>query len=91
MRSRLLVWALPVLYAARLGVRVGVATTRGQGRDMSTQEWRSTCICPDPWCPVHAKCHCGATMIIDDPDSLAFCPDCLMDRLPVGACGTRLS
>lgn len=48
--------------------------------------FRTTCICPDPWCPVHAKCPCGAQVIIDDPDSPAFCPDCLMDVMPVGAC-----
>lgn len=50
-------------------------------------EFRTTCLCPDPYCPVHATCLCGAHMIIDDPDSLAFCPDCQMDRMPAGACG----
>lgn len=49
-------------------------------------DFRTTCICPDAWCPVHAECMCGALMIIEDPDGLAFCPDCEMDRLPVGVC-----
>lgn len=54
--------------------------------------FRETCICPDAWCPLHAECPCGALLIIEDPDSLAFCPECLMDRLPVGACNrTRQS
>lgn len=48
--------------------------------------FRTTCICPDAWCPVHAECPCGALLMIDGPDDLAFCPDCLMDRLPVGVC-----
>lgn len=50
--------------------------------------FRETCLCPDPYCPVHAKHWCGALMIIDDPDSLAFCPECLTDGLPVGVCRT---
>ena len=50
--------------------------------------FRETCLCPDPYCPMHAKHHCGSEMIIDDPDSLAFCPECLTDGLPVGVCRT---
>lgn len=49
-------------------------------------DFQNTCICPDSWCPLHAECPCGALLIIDDPDSMAFCPECLMDRLPVGVC-----
>lgn len=48
----------------------------------------SDCTCPDPWCQMHAQCLCGAHLIIDDPDSLAFCPECLMDRLPARVCAT---
>jgi len=46
-----------------------------------------TCTCPDPWCQQHARCRCGSELIIEDADSLAFCPVCLMDVMPVGACG----
>jgi len=45
------------------------------------------CSCPDPYCKQHARCRCGSDLIIDD-DSPAFCPACLMDVMPVGACGT---
>ena len=46
-----------------------------------------SCTCPDVWCPQHARCRCGSELIItgDDP---AFCPECLMDVMPVGACKT---
>lgn len=48
------------------------------------------CTCPDPWCQQHARCRCGSDLIItgDDP---AFCPACLMDVMPVGACKTEPS
>ena len=49
-------------------------------------DFRTTCLCPDPWCPVHAKDIDGHPLIIDDPDGLAFCETCGMDRLPVGVC-----
>jgi hypothetical protein len=49
---------------------------------------REKCACPDPWCPEHAECPCGAKMIITDDDP-AFCPECLMDRMPKGACGNE--
>ena len=47
--------------------------------------FRETCICPDNWCPVHATCGgCGTHVLIDDPDSLAFCPSCGHNVLPAG-------
>lgn len=52
----------------------------------SQAEWRNTCICPDPWCPVHAKDADGHKLQIDDEDSLAWCDECKMDRMPVGGC-----
>jgi hypothetical protein len=54
-------------------------------------DFRTTCICPDRYCPVHARCRCGSELIIDDPESLAFCPSCLHDVMPVGACGNEAS
>jgi hypothetical protein len=48
--------------------------------------FRETCICPDIWCPVHAVDIEGHKLIIDGPDELAFCPECLMDRMPAGGC-----
>lgn len=46
------------------------------------------CICPNPWCPQHARDRWGHELIIDDPDSPAFCPECGHDVLPVGVCKT---
>ena len=55
---------------------------------MPDNEFHTTCICPDNWCPVHAVCGtCGTHVIIDGPDELAFCPQCLRDVMPRGACG----
>lgn len=45
----------------------------------------TTCTCPDPWCPQHSRCRCGSYLIITDDDP-AFCPECLMDVMPQGAC-----
>lgn len=45
------------------------------------------CTCPDAYCKQHARCRCGSDLIITDGDP-AFCPECLHDVLPVGACGT---
>jgi len=47
----------------------------------------AVCSCPDPWCRLHAQHVCGARMIIDDDDGVAFCPACGHDGLPVGVCG----
>lgn len=44
------------------------------------------CLCPDPYCPTHARCIVGHELIIE-PDDPAFCPDCGHDVMPVGACG----
>ena len=52
--------------------------------------FKKTCTCPDAWCQLHAECPCGAMLVIDDPDGLAFCPDCKMDRMPVGACDRKM-
>ena len=48
--------------------------------------YHDTCLCPDPWCPLHARCRCGAECIVTEGDP-AFCPDCGHDVMPVGACG----
>ena len=49
--------------------------------------FRQTCLCPDLYCPVHATCGaCHADVIIDSPDSLAFCPNCLTDVMPSETC-----
>ena len=45
------------------------------------------CVCPDPYCPEHARCVMGHELIIL-PDDPAFCPDCGHDVMPRGACGT---
>jgi hypothetical protein len=47
--------------------------------------YRDTCTCPDPWCPLHARCRCGSKCIVTEGDP-AFCPDCGHDVMPVGAC-----
>ena len=46
---------------------------------------RAECLCPDPYCPTHARCVMGHELIIE-PDEPAFCPDCGHDVMPVGAC-----
>lgn len=49
--------------------------------------FRETCLCPDPYCPVHATCGaCKSPVIILTPDEPAFCPECLHDVMPSGAC-----
>lgn len=52
-----------------------------------SEDFRTTCICPDNWCPVHATCGaCGTAVIILSEDDLAFCPSCEIDVMPKGAC-----
>lgn len=54
-----------------------------------TRRFRTTCICPDSWCPVHAVCGaCETPLIILSEDDLAFCESCEMDVMPKGACKT---
>lgn len=48
--------------------------------------YRYTCICPDLWCPTHARCGlCDGPVIITDDDP-AFCPACGHDVMPRNAC-----
>lgn len=50
--------------------------------------FRETCLCPDPYCPVHATCGaCGSRVSILGPDDLAFCESCGHDVMPSRACG----
>lgn len=54
-------------------------------------DFQNTCLCPDAWCPMHAKCASGHSLYISDPDELAWCDECQMIRLPVGVCSRTRS
>jgi len=53
---------------------------------MTLAEFLLACTCPDPWCPLHARCGaCGGEVIVT-PDDPAFCPTCGHDVMPARAC-----